>query len=91
MRVYYSPYLPLGIGPIPANRVVCVVVRIIWIFIGGLSMYMTVRLISWFAMFAGWALVLFGEAIGWGIVLIIVGTGLNIYSRFKENNEENNR
>ena len=54
-------------------------------------MYMTVRLISWFAMFAGWALVLFGEAIGWGIVLIIVGTGLNIYSRFKENNEENNR
>lgn len=59
-------------------------------FIEGLSMYMTIRLISWFAMFAGWALALTGEAIGWGIVIIIVGTGLNLHSRFKENNGEKN-
>lgn len=41
-------------------------------------------------MFGGYALAFSGEAIGFGIVLIIGGTALNLYSRFKENNGNNN-
>lgn len=49
-----------------------------------------IRLISYFMMFGGYALAFFGESIGLGVILIIIGTALNLYSRFKENNGNNN-
>ena len=50
----------------------------------------SIRLISYFVMFGGYALAFSGEAIGLGIILIIIGTALNLYSRFRDNNGNNN-
>lgn len=52
--------------------------------------YYIMRILSFILVIIGGCLAFSGEATGWGIVIIIVGTVLNIYSRFKENNGERN-
>ena len=83
MRIYHSTYLPLGVGHIPANRIVCVAV---WIELR----YFIMRILSFILVIIGGCLAFSGEATGWGIALIIIGVLLNIiYHFFNYINEKN--